>query len=166
MAFKKIIDWATIPGHESATAPTSGELGLKSNNWTEFTMGCTGFGTVTRTKARFRRHGPDILVRGQFQTGTTTATEARCSLPSGITSASTIGNAAASGFAYELAGRCLTEQTSGDACVLIEPSKTYVTFGKVANGQVFTTKVNGSTLVGNTKYVIFECRIPVSGYEI
>lgn len=164
MAFKKIIDWTNIAGHESATAPTSGELGRKATNWTEYTLGCTGFGTVDRVKARYRRHGPDILIRAQFRTGTTTATEARCSLPSGLTSASEIGQV--SGLSREVAGRCLTEQTSGDAAVLIEPSKTYVTFGKVANGQVFTTKANGSTLVGNTKYVMFECRIPVSGYEI
>lgn len=164
MAFKRIIDWTNIAGHESATAPTSGELLPKSTNWTEYTLGCTGFGTVTKTKARYRRSGPDILIRAQFQTGTTTATEARCSLPSGITSISGIGNV--SGLNLEIAGRCLTEQTAGDAAVLIEPSKSYVTFGQVKQGAAQVLKVNGSTLVGNTKYVIFECRIPVSGYEI
>lgn len=163
MAFKQFTDYP-VAGHETNSAPTSGLLPKKITNWAEYTPTFTGFGTVTKVKAYWRRQGPDILIRGQCLTGTTTATEARITLPNSLTSVSSYG--ATSGLGYEFCGHAVTEETSGDRCVLIEPSKDYVTFGKIGSSNNPTTKVQGSTLIGNSKTFMFECQIAVSGYEL
>jgi hypothetical protein len=168
MAFKKIIDWESIPGHESATAPTSGELGKASTNWTDFTLtNVNGFGGATKVRARYRRQGPDILMRVQFECGATpTASEARVSLPSGLTSSQNIGAGSVSGIAWEVCGRALINAADGDRVVLIEPSKDYVTFGVAKLSSTPTTKATGAQLIGANQTILVDARIPVSGYEI
>jgi hypothetical protein len=137
------------------------------SGWTQYTPSVTGFNMIAND-LNYRRQGPDILIRGQLFVDTGTATEARVSLPSGMTSISGIGNT--TGLDYDIAGMAIRDYPATenlDYAVLIEPSKTYFTFSNPSAAATATSKVNGSafTAAGYTIMSI-DARIPISGYEV
>lgn len=126
--------------------------------WTAYTPTFTGFGTVSTQNTRWRRVGQSLEVICTFIPGTPTATEARVSLPSGLTSASTIDTIEAAGKAY------INVTSNGDSSVLIEPSVTYFTFGRDTVSNSTLQKFNGSTWVAAGNKVSFFASIPISGW--
>jgi hypothetical protein len=67
-------------------AATSTVRGLAfQSEYTSYTPTFQGFGTVTNIRIQWRRDGNDVVLTGGFTAGTPTATEARMSLPSGLT---------------------------------------------------------------------------------
>lgn len=125
----------------------------------------TGFGTVTNIETQCKREGSDLLMRGRFTSGTTTAVEARLNLKIGgtaLTSASSsiipslqiVGNS----------GR--TGSTSAEYNVtLIEPSVSYMTFGISATSLAPLSKANGTNILINGNSYSFTARIPISGWQ-
>jgi hypothetical protein len=98
-----------------------------NTNWASYTPVFTGFGTVTGINMRWRLVGKSVQIKGVFQTGTTTSTEFRMSLPSGITSSSSIAT-------LETCGTHINSTASTNnhgGFVLIEPSVSYVTFSTI-----------------------------------
>src|SRR5690606_19435168 len=71
--------------------PTAAEIAYRQEqadyDWTAYTPSFTGFGTVSGVSAWHKRVGSNLLLKWVFTSGTTTATEARMSLPTGLTSA-------------------------------------------------------------------------------
>lgn len=126
--------------------------------WTAYTPTFTGFGTVSTQNTRWRRVGQSLEVICTFIPGTPTATEARVSLPSGLTSASTIDTIEAAGKAY------INVTSNGDSSVLIEPSVSYFTFGRDTVSNSTLQKFNGSTWVATGNKVSFFASIPISGW--
>jgi hypothetical protein len=97
--------------------------------WTPYTPVFTGFGTVTPTLGdiQYRLAPQGIEIRGKFTTGTGTGTEARISLPTGLTSAGTASIAA-----IQIAGEYATNLSGANShggFLHIEPSVTYLTIG-------------------------------------
>jgi hypothetical protein len=97
--------------------------------WTPYTPVFTGFGTVTPTigDIQYRTAPQGIEIRGKFTTGTGTGTEARISLPTGLTSAGT-----ASIPTIQIAGEYATNLSGANShggFLHIEPSVTYLTIG-------------------------------------
>ncbi len=129
--------------------------------WTSYTPTFTGFGTATSIEFQYKRSGSDLLIRGKFTAGTSTATEARVSLPSGLTSESTgvipsIQYASSAAVGYNGAA---------NVSVMIEPSKTYVVFGYQTPSSSGLTKVNGDSVLPAGNTMSFSTRVPISGWE-
>lgn len=125
----------------------------------------TGFGTVSAIETQCKRQGSDLLMRGKFTVGTTTAVEARLNLKlngATLTSANTskipslqiAGDAATGGFS----------STYFRNSVLIEPSVAYVTFGTQTNTLAAGSKVTGSGLI-TSGYITLNARIPIAGWD-
>lgn len=134
-----------------------------STDWESYTPTFTGFGTVSGVEAEWRRDGADVLIRGKFTEGIATAVEARMSLPPGLTSAdSTIIPS------LRTAGTMLTTYASSAAYIvapLIEPSVTYLTFGRGTNSIGAYEKQNGNEFPNNMTYS-FDARVPVQGWSV
>jgi len=64
--------------------PDETVLGPVINDWQSYTPTFTGFGTVSGVSAFWRRIGDSIEVQGLFTSGSSTATSATISLPSGL----------------------------------------------------------------------------------
>lgn len=107
--------------------------------WQSYTPTFTGFGTVTVQSCRHRQNGTSRDIECRFIAGTTTATEARVSLPSGDTSASDY-------VTLEAIGHHGSTTANEFGLVLIEPSVTYLTMGKGAAGSAHLTKQNANNI--------------------
>jgi hypothetical protein len=132
------------------------------------TSSFTGFGTVSVIETQCKRQGGDLLMKGRFTSGASTATEARLSLPlwngvqltskgvSVIPSIQFIGNA------Y----RNVSSAIHFGSGLLIEPSVSYLTFGAQNSTTAIPTKQTGTGLISNTEVFAFETvRIPVAQFE-
>lgn len=108
--------------------------------WTAYTPTFTGFGTVSTQDFKWRQVGESIEVQGSFTCGTATATEARISLPGSFTAASDYVTLECAGFG------CDTADT-GTQTILIEPSVTYMTMGKITSTVAGLVKQNGNQLI-------------------
>ena len=126
----------------------------------------TGFGTVSAIETQCKRQGSDLLMRGKFTSGTSTAVEARLNLKlngATLTSADTakIPSIQALGAAYHDESTTSLVSKFG-----LEPSISYVTFlHKSPSTTTAYTKINGNAFVTSGKKVSLELRIPIAGWE-
>lgn len=126
--------------------------------WTAYTPTYTGFGTVSTSSCYHSRTAENLKVRCRFIPGTTTATEARVSLPNNLVASSAITT-------LELAGTAVINvTTNGYSSVLREPSVAYLTFGRDGGGSTAYTKFNGNTWVLSGNAVSFEAEVPIQGW--
>lgn len=115
------------------------------NLLTSYTPTFTGFGTVSTQAFQYQCVGPNLLmVKGRFVAGTVTATEARISLPSGFTSASSYTTLEQVGFVI----RTASSTTFFNNVALVEPSVTYLTFGRQNSTNSALGKANGNDAFG------------------
>jgi hypothetical protein len=128
-------------------------------SWTSYTPTFTGFGTATSIEFQWRQNGQNVDVRGKFTSGTSTAVEARVSLPNSYTSASTsiipsIQVAGVGAFSVNF---------GGEPTVLIEPSVSYMTFGLQDSTRNGLTKVTGSGLLSSGNVCTMFASFPING---
>lgn len=158
------------PGVITVTSVPSQSQGvLFSDNtnfdWVAFTPSTLqGFGTTTpaTNQCQGKRQGPDFLMRCKFTSGTTVGSEARVGLITGLTSADT--NKIPS---IQLAGNYIRNTATialVSTPVLIEPSVTYVTFGKQTAADAAFTKQDGNQVVANSELFSFYARVPIQGW--
>lgn len=128
-------------------------------DWTAYTPTITGFGTPTNVAFYHKRQGSDLLIRGQFVSGTSTAVEARVSLPVGLTSSSSMAT-------LEYAGH-LVYNTPNAATyeLLIEPSVSYLTFGFQNAAAAGFVKRVANTVFSAGQGGSFFARIPIQGWN-
>jgi hypothetical protein len=124
----------------------------------------TGFGTVTNIETQCKRQSGDLLMRGKFTSGTSTAVEARLALKLGGLSLTSAGSSiipslqvAGSG-SYSAVGNFIPQ-------VLIEPSVSYVTWGVQASASAGASKALGSTVAASGTTTAFSARIPIEGWQ-
>lgn len=125
--------------------------------WQSYTPTFTGFGTVTCSNCmEWRQVGSNIEIRGKFVSGTSTATEARMTLPNGYTSGAipSIQIVGTGGFS--------TNSGAIMPSVLIEPSVSYVTFGFSQSTNAALTKQNGSGFMGAGNSFSLFASIPIA----
>lgn len=144
-------------GGLAGTYPNPTILALNSTE-TQYTPTFTGFGTVTVQSFWWSRIGPYLVIRGSFTSGTSTAAEARISLPQ--TSSANIVTSGSVGWWTSLASLGTNNITTH---VLIEPSKAYVCLGwqssvVSANG---VTKQNGSAIISAAGTISLIAFIPI-----
>jgi hypothetical protein len=131
------------------------------------TSSFTGFGTVSNIETQCKRQGGDLLMKGKFTSGVSTAVEARISLPiwNGVQLSSEgttrIPSIQQSGlFSANIA---TTAGYANDIAALIEPSVTYFTIRTPGSSSL--TKANGSVITGSTATPSFNVRIPINGWN-
>lgn len=115
---------------------------LTSGEWQSYIPTFTGFGTVSGVDAWWKRNGSSIIIKCKFATGTCTATEARMSLPAGLTSGTVNALTYLGEFAQSLV-------YAGGFQVYVENGVSYLTFGSTDSGNIGYTKRNGSQVAGN-----------------
>lgn len=129
--------------------------------WTAYTPTYTGFGTVTNSEMQWRQVGQNVEIRGKFTSGTSTAVEARVSLPNSYTSS---GSSVIP--SIQVAGIAGINASGSTGVVLIEPSVTYLTFGiQTATGSGAFTKLLGSAFLGLGSQTGFSVSVPVAGLQ-
>lgn len=179
----KILSGTTNPSSTATSAPigsiylnsSTGGVYRKSDagsstNWyafgntavvtdpTSYTPTFTGFGTVSTSEFRYWQVGSVVVIQGSFTAGTTTATEARISLPSGMTSSTqtvatqTVGN-------LEIDANASTYFGSA---ILIESGVTYMTIGLQQLTTNALTKTNGNSFSTGQKLSLY-ATVRVSG---
>jgi hypothetical protein len=141
--------------------PSTYAYGTPVTDWQAYTPTFTGFGTVTANQSQWRRVGDSIEIQSKFTSGTSTATEARVSFPSGIVAADTskipsimhVGN-----MAYSAA-------QASEYHVLVEPSVSYVTFSSQSVSLDSLTKRNASSMVSSGQSLSFQATVPIQGWS-
>ena len=139
--------------------PNSVMLGTAITDWQSYTPTFTGFGTATAVEMFYRRIGDTLQVRGNFTCGTNTATEARMSIPTGLTTAAFPS--------IRIAGTVIPQGSSTTyfgSYLLVEPSVSYFTFGMQFSTINALTKTNANNLTSSGKIAI-EGEVPITGYS-
>lgn len=135
-----VTDWRAQPGVNS-TAPVS------------YTPTISGVGTATSVNIEYKRNATRLKVGGQFTTGTTAASQAQFTLPTGYTIKTP-------GSATEIVGKWWTHINTAtsmkNGSIIAANGNAYVTFGSddYTNGQYPDSSLNGSSL-WNSSTVIF-----------
>lgn len=131
--------------------------------WQSYTPTFQGFGTggtgPTNIEFEWRQVGGNVEIRGKFTSGTSTAVEARIGLPAGLTSAGTsvIPSLQITG----VSTRSISD--AGSFHVLIEPSVTYLTLGRMNATNSGLTKITGSNFLGLSDTASFFASVPCAG---
>lgn len=152
----------TVLFDDISVGPQAIVQGSPITDWQSYTPTFTGFGTVTTQSFSWRRVGANVEIRGRFTVGTPTATEARLSLPGGLTSSSIINTLEIAGDAGRNQGASATFFRN---IVLIEPNVAYLTFGKQESTANSLTKQNGSAVVTAGDIFAVNAAIPVAGWS-
>jgi hypothetical protein len=138
-------------------------------DWTSYTPTLTGFGSPSVSECFHKRKGSDLFIQCRFTSGTTTATEARLSLPSGLTINSTYIPSITSKGVYFRNAVGAAAGSKGSA-ILAEPGVGYVTF---STADVFSgTNANWKNKVSSASAVFasgdeFSVQVgplPISGW--
>ena len=123
--------------------PSSSQVAVRAdapgNMLTSYTPTFTGFGTATNISFQYQCVGANMLmVKGRATAGTVTATEARISLPSGFTAASTYSTLEVVG----VIARNASSATYFGDYTTIEPSVTYMTVSRQSSAANALSKAN------------------------
>lgn len=148
----------TIDIDDVELGPNSVTYGMAGSDWTAYTPTFTAFGTVSSSNFEWRRSGDSVQIRGRFTAGTTTASEARISLPSGLTSSSSIGT-------VELAGPSSNNVTGAAGYVtLMEPSVNYVTLGASTGTNSGISKLSGNYF-SSGNVIVVNATVPIASWS-
>jgi hypothetical protein len=125
--------------------------------WIAYTPTFVGFGTASNIEFHWKKDGSDIIVKGRFTSGTSTATEARIPLPASLSSS-------ADSFT-KLAGVGVTSVAQSIISVLAAPSTTYFVLGLQSNaGDAGLTARNGSSIAASGTTVVINARVAITGF--
>jgi len=136
--------------------------------WTSYTPTFTGLGTNTSIEYKYRRVGSNMEIVGKSTVGTTTATEARISLPTGFTSADTSTIATIRQMGVWVNG---ASSANHGGNILVEPSVTYVTmnsgstFGSGTFNAMSKQAGNNLGLTDSSSQVSISVSLPIQGWS-
>lgn len=151
----------TVPIQGWSASQSAAAANQTDYGWTSYTPTFTGFGTVSVFDVKHRRIGDTLEVEGQFVSGTSTATEARMSLPNGLETAADyptlqlLGKGNYSGSA--------TTDFSGRT-VLGEANRTYVMFGREISAADGLQKSNGNAMISSGQGLHFNFKVRIKGW--
>lgn len=143
--------------------------GSVTTDWIPYTPTFTGFGTPTNVDFKYRKDGSDIEIQGYFISGVSTGVEARVSLPSGLSTSSSVQSSPKNHwgeYAREIGGS--TTQHGG--VVFPVASQNYFVFGAVetysgSNINNSLTSRNGDLIVASGTIVSLKIRVPIAGWS-
>lgn len=146
--------------------PTLSQQAVSSANAdygkTSYTPTFTGFGTPTGVECFHSRTNEFLDLDCKYTSGTTTATEARVSFPSGLTSADTTRIPSIRSCGTHIDSHTAFDIIGGPLC---EPSVTYFTIGRNAAGESAFTKLNGNSFSTSGRTHHFIVRVPIQGWS-
>jgi hypothetical protein len=154
----------------SASAATGNvTLSLTSNqivtDWVAYTPTFTGFGTVSDVQIYSKRIGDTLFIRGRFQGGTTTATEARITLGYNGTNANVTSSNTVISSIQQAGGFCIFGYNSTPVYQpLIEANVGYLTFGVQSGASTGLTKINGNDLLLDNNVMSFTAQVPIASF--
>ena len=163
----------TIDGQTTTTLDTQFEtltIVCDGTNWrvverfiprvyTSYTPTTQGFGTIANGEFYWFRDGQYLEIDCKWTNGTTSASEARIGLPSGLTSITlSQGIRQAGNFVI------FVNTTTAKVIPLIESAVTYVTFGNQDGASGFT-KINGNVAFSSSNTVSFKARVLINGWK-
>lgn len=144
-------------------------FGTDTQAWPTLTTSNTaGFGTPSDTKLHWRRDGDRLEGWGRFTAGTTTATTASITLPSGLSVSTDANKISASN---EVIGKWWRSSAAGTSekngsLVAYNGSGTTINFGRddytQANAPAATALANAIISTGNDVYISFS--VPIQGW--
>ena len=129
--------------------PETAFVAAPVGDWESYTPTTNGLGTISSVRLQFQRVGESIFIRGEFTTGTVSASEARLGLPAGLTIGGTATGTIMVGEAErDAAATSLTVQG-----LLATVGDTYLNYGRdiettSANPM---TPLNGNDLFGSSE---------------
>lgn len=159
----------TVKFDTVSVAPSKYVYGSPITDWVAYTPTFTGFGTVSLVSFMSRRVGSDLEVRGQFASGTTTATANTITIGySGANANVTIDNS-------KLPAQTIIGDASNDnhvspavyrlAVIGISAGTTAVQLGiQNSSNDLFDGGLGGSTVVANGSYVNVNFSVPITGW--
>ena len=147
--------------NDFAIGPSAVINGTPVTDWQSYTPTFTAFGTVTNIEFQWRRVGSDVEIRGKFNLGVTTGSEARITLPPGLTSADTARIPSIQIVGYGVKNNFTTTQYA----ILQEPSVAYHTFGTQSGATSGLTKSIGTDIGSTGQLFSYFARIPVQGWS-
>jgi len=125
-----------------------------------YTPAFTGLGTVTSIAVNYMRQGKNLIVYGNFTTGTTTSTTAQITLPAGLTIDSSIAAT------QSVVGEVVRNTgVSFKACVIAEGGNNFVNLSNQLNSANAWTAVGGSTALGNSEAEYIYFTVPILGWS-
>lgn len=146
--------------------PSQYVYGTPITDWVAYTPTYTGFGTTSNNDSYWRRVGDSIELSIKYTVGTSTATEARVSLPSGLTFGK-FGTGK-----YHLAGRATRDNTgssfSRDFGLFAVNGNSYLTFSIIDSSGTASGEAaqNGSSIsVSGDDFVLRTHSIPIQGWS-
>ncbi|MBV6514153.1 MAG: hypothetical protein FMNOHCHN_03743 [Ignavibacteriaceae bacterium] len=136
-----------------------------SSQEVSYTPSFNNLGTTTLDYAYWQRKGNKIIIRMRLQTGTTAASIASVSLPSGLSLDSTVLSNPVSSIGVW--AREASDQKFGLMLANITNSSTLLYFGGPENNGAAggLTRQNGNAVFGNNENVVFNFEVPISGWE-
>jgi hypothetical protein len=156
--------------------PTSSETAIRTDQadygWTAYTPTFEGLGTVSGVKVYHRKVGENLEVNGHFIPGTTTATPATISLPTGLSMDGTkISNTASSawiGWANQMttSGTPANFTATNRFHVFYDGSTANKVFLAVQAGSSQFTKNNGNALLNSGEGSSFFFSVPIQGWRV
>jgi len=153
----------SIKFDDMTIGPSKSARGLVETDWVAYTPTIIGFGTPTSVEFFWKKRGQDLFIRGKFTSGTSTATEARIPLPSGLTTASStlIPSISVVGYGGKSVTVSATQYTT-----LMSAGLTYLTMGRQDAGAPALVSTNGSSLLSSGDAYSFETwGIPIAGWS-
>lgn len=123
-----------------------------------------GFGTVSSVSLQCMRIGPNLLMRGAFIPGNTTAVQARINLKFNGQSLNTSNSTYIP--ALQKAGDfSFGAQAASYGSVLVAPSLSYITMGIQSATKAGIVNANGNDIANSGVLVSLNASIPISGWE-
>lgn len=138
--------------------------GMAGSDWIQYTPTFTGFGTVSVQSFWYRRVGDSYEIQGKFTSGTSTATQAQITLPSG-TIDSTKVPAIRAGGTYFLGGSSVSFKggsvlvTGGNAFINLGQSNTFS--GSSVDPLVAE---NGNNISTSGNIISISVTVPITGF--
>lgn len=130
-------------------------------DWTSYVPSFTNFGTVTTTDCYHKRRGSDLFIKCKFVAGTTSASEGRIGLPSGLTSVTLPQG-------ISLVGPMVSSYAAATRFglyTLIESATTYLTFGTQDSANAGLTKSNANQIPSGATVSFTAGPIPIQGWQ-
>lgn len=146
--------------------PQSLAFGPAMSDWVAYTPTFTGFGTPTSVVFLSRRVGSNLEITGNFTGGTPTATEARITIGYNGVSANVTADSTNVPGTIQIAGIVANTATGAiTPYALMEPGKTYLTFGYQDGTHAALTKLNGNAFLGAGNGIGFQAIVPIAGWS-
>lgn len=154
----------TLAFDSIAVSPQQVVYGAPVTDWQAYTPTTQGFGTISGLTAFYARVGDSLRIRGFFTAGTPTATQARVSLPSGLSI-----DSAKIGATIKIVGVAATGYNSatffGVTSVADPAVAGSIVFSRQASTAGSTTPANGDAIIGTGNTFSFDAIVPILGWS-